>query len=125
MTVPPRGFSVAEFRGRTERAQHLMAAEDLDALLLTTAPEVRYFSGFLTRFWESPTRPWFLIVPAFGQANRGDPGHRRRSDVQDVARRRPNVERTAPGWMMACPSWRTTLREVSARPWADRRTDGA
>lgn len=43
-----------------------MAHADLAALLLTTEPEVRYFSGFLTRFWESPTRPWFLIVPATG-----------------------------------------------------------
>mmetsp|Transcript_7280 Transcript_7280/g.12201 ORF Transcript_7280/g.12201 Transcript_7280/m.12201 type:complete len:364 (-) Transcript_7280:1246-2337(-) len=43
-----------------------MAEAELDALLLTTEPEVRYFTGYLTRFWESPTRPWFLIVPATG-----------------------------------------------------------
>ncbi len=67
MTPPPTGFSAAEFQGRTERAQQLMAADDLDAVLLTTEPEVRYFSGFLTRFWESPTRPWFLVVPASGK----------------------------------------------------------
>ena len=41
-----------------------MAEAGLGALLLTTEPDVRYFTGFLTRFWESPTRPWFLIVPA-------------------------------------------------------------
>lgn len=61
-----RGFPEAEFRDRTARAQTLMAEAGLAALLLTTEPEVRYFSGFLTRFWESPTRPWFLIVPASG-----------------------------------------------------------
>ncbi|MDX1434913.1 MAG: Xaa-Pro peptidase family protein, partial [Gammaproteobacteria bacterium] len=27
---------------------------------------VRYFSGFDTQFWESPTRPWFLVVPREG-----------------------------------------------------------
>jgi Xaa-Pro aminopeptidase len=43
-----------------------MEAASLDALLLTTEPEVRYFTGYLTRFWESPTRPWFLIVPRSG-----------------------------------------------------------
>ena len=43
-----------------------MAQEGLGALLLTTEPDVRYFTGFLTRFWESPTRPWFLVVPASG-----------------------------------------------------------
>ena len=37
------------------------------ALLLTTEPEVRYFTGYLTRFWESPSRPWFLVVPASGR----------------------------------------------------------
>lgn len=61
-----RGFPPEEFRARTARARSRMAEAGLDALLLTTEPEVRYFSGFLTRFWESPTRPWFLIVPATG-----------------------------------------------------------
>lgn len=44
-----------------------MAEGSIDALLLTTEPEVRYFSGFLTQFWQSPTRPWFLVVPATGR----------------------------------------------------------
>lgn len=43
-----------------------MAARGLDALLLTTPPDVFYVTGFLTRFWESPTRPWFAILPAAG-----------------------------------------------------------
>ena len=62
-----RGFEVSEYADRTARAQALMAKHDLAALLLTTEPEVRYFTGYLTRFWESPTRPWFLIVPATGK----------------------------------------------------------
>jgi len=61
-----RGFDTSEFADRTARAQKLMAEHDLAALLLTTEPEVRYFTGYLTRFWESPTRPWYLIVPAAG-----------------------------------------------------------
>lgn len=61
-----RGFPDAEFRARVTRAQAMMACEGLDALLLTTEPEVRYYTGFLTRFWESPTRPWFLVVPLKG-----------------------------------------------------------
>ena len=51
---------------RTDRAQRLMAQHGFDALLLTTEPEVRYFTGFLSRFWESPTRPWFVIIPREG-----------------------------------------------------------
>jgi len=49
------------------RARRAMTAAGLDALLLTTEPEVRYFSGFLTQFWQSPTRPWFLVVPRSGK----------------------------------------------------------
>jgi len=67
MPAPIRGFPQAEFEQRTERAQHAMAAAQLDALLLTTEPNVRYFSGFHSQFWESPTRPWYLIVPAEGR----------------------------------------------------------
>ena len=66
MSTPVRGFADDEFRARTARAQALMAQADLAALLLTTEPEVRYYTGFLTRFWESPTRPWFVVVPAQG-----------------------------------------------------------
>ena len=44
-----------------------MADAGLAALLLTTEPEVRYFSGFLTPFWQSPTRPWFLVLPRQGK----------------------------------------------------------
>lgn len=44
-----------------------MSDEGIDALLLTTEPNVRYFSGFLTQFWQSPTRPWFLVVPWQGK----------------------------------------------------------
>ncbi len=63
----PRGFGQFEFETRVERAQRLMATAELGALLLTTEPEVRYFSGFLTPFWLSPTRPWFLILPREGK----------------------------------------------------------
>ncbi len=59
-------FDPSEFRARTHRAQAAMAKHGLAGLLLTTEPDVRYFTGFLTRFWESPTRPWFVIVPASG-----------------------------------------------------------
>ncbi|QDL92576.1 aminopeptidase P family protein [Paroceanicella profunda] len=64
--MPSRGFSPEDYAVRTARAQSAMALAGLDALLLTSEPDIRYFTGFLTRFWESPTRPWFLVVPAGG-----------------------------------------------------------
>ena len=62
-----RGFSIDQFEKRTLKAQQLMQNHGLDALLLTTETNVRYFTGFLTRFWESPTRPWYLIIPSKGK----------------------------------------------------------
>lgn len=60
-------FAVAEFEARTERAQQAMHSAGLDALFLCTEAEVRYFTGYRTLFWQSPTRPWFLIVPLEGK----------------------------------------------------------
>ena len=62
-----RGFNIDQFEKRTLKAQQLMQQHGLDALLLTTETSVRYFTGFLTRFWESPTRPWYLIIPPQGK----------------------------------------------------------
>lgn len=61
--APGRGFEQREFEDRTARAQAAMHAAGMDAILLTNEPEVRYFTGFQTQFWESPTRPWFVVVP--------------------------------------------------------------
>lgn len=66
-SAPPRGFPAAEFEGRTHRAQAMMAERGIDAILLTTEPEIRYFTGYLTQFWQSPTRPWFTLIPASGK----------------------------------------------------------
>lgn len=62
-----RGFPNAEFEARTAKAQVLMAEQGLAGLFLMSEPDVRYFSGFHTLFWQSPTRPWFLFVPASGK----------------------------------------------------------
>ncbi|QDG75548.1 Xaa-Pro peptidase family protein [Labrenzia sp. PHM005] len=60
-------FPEQEFEDRTERAQRLMHAQKLDALLFTTEAEVRYFTGFRTLFWQSPARPWFCVLPKSGK----------------------------------------------------------
>lgn len=65
--APERGFQRSEFELRTTKAQALMRQQGLSALLLCTEPEVRYYSGFHTPFWLSPTRPWFLVIPAQGK----------------------------------------------------------
>ena len=69
-----RGFPVAEFEERTARAQRMLADSELGALLVCTEPEVRYFTGFHTPFWQSPTRPWFIVIPQCGQPTAVIPG---------------------------------------------------
>lgn len=60
-------FPDQEFEARVTGAQQHMHAAGIEALLLTTEPDIRYYSGFRTQFWQSPTRPWFLIIPGHGQ----------------------------------------------------------
>ena len=62
-----RGFSTPEFEERLIKAQDIMQQYKLDGLLLTTPQNIRYFTGYDSQFWESPTRPWFLVVPASGK----------------------------------------------------------
>ncbi len=58
---------MAEYQRRTDLAQAVMAERGLDVVMLCTEPEVRYFTGFFTPFWQSPTRPWFVLLPASGK----------------------------------------------------------
>ncbi|MEB8389369.1 Xaa-Pro peptidase family protein [Rhodobacteraceae bacterium KMM 6894] len=88
-TIPPHGFAHSEFEARTARAQSIMRRHRLDALLVTTAFDFRYFSGLDMQFWESPTRPWFLIVPANGKPiavipEIGAPEVAERTWIQDI-----------------------------------------
>jgi Xaa-Pro aminopeptidase len=64
--LPLVDFPDAEFEARAATAQRLMRAEGLEALFFTTEAEMRYFTGFRTLFWQSATRPWFLVLPAEG-----------------------------------------------------------
>ena len=68
LLIPPaRGFERSEFALRTEKLQQQMALQQIDAVFFTTEPEFRYYSGFKSQFWQSPTRPWFLVIPAQGK----------------------------------------------------------
>ena len=62
-----KGFADEEFENRTLRAQEIMHEYELDGILLTTPQNIRYFTGYDSQFWESPTRPWFVIVPLSGK----------------------------------------------------------
>jgi len=65
--LTPRGFPVDEFEARVSKAQAEMHAQEMDGIVLSTPQNFRYFSGFNSQFWESPTRPFFLVVPREGK----------------------------------------------------------
>ncbi len=67
IAAPARGFEEIEYRSRMANAQSKMAEAGLAGILLMTEPEVRYFTGFQTLFWQSPTRPWFVFLPVEGK----------------------------------------------------------
>ena len=60
------GFKLKEYENRLEKAQSLMHLNQIDILLITSEQFMRYFTGFSTQFWQSPTRPWYLIIPFKG-----------------------------------------------------------
>jgi Xaa-Pro dipeptidase len=64
-----RPFTRREFANRIERARRLMTSERLDGVLVSSEVHLEYLSGFRTVFsWNSPSRPWYFIVPRVGQA---------------------------------------------------------
>ena len=65
--IPQRGFNEDEFIERLLKAQILMEQYGLGCILLTSESEVYYFTGFMTEFWQSPTRPWYVILPSRGK----------------------------------------------------------
>ena len=65
--LPQRGFAEEEFEQRLIRAQKIMKSYKFDGILITTPQNIRYFTGYDSQFWESPTRPWFVVVPASGK----------------------------------------------------------
>ncbi len=62
-----KGFITAEFEQRTNKLQATMHTHQIDNILLTTESNIRYYSGFYSPMWYSPTRPWFLLIPASGK----------------------------------------------------------
>lgn len=64
---PVRGFPDAEFETRAAAIQSNMREQGVDVLWLSTEADVRYLTGFITHFWQSPTRPWYLLLPQSGK----------------------------------------------------------
>jgi Xaa-Pro aminopeptidase len=63
-----RPFTQAEMEGRAERARKLMTKYKLDAVMVTSEPNLEYLSGFMSQFpWASPSRPWYFVLPRVGQ----------------------------------------------------------
>ncbi len=61
---PKRGFEVSEYENRLDNIQKLMHESSMDAILLTTQADIEYYTGFKTQFFQSPTRPWYVLIPS-------------------------------------------------------------
>ena len=61
-----RSFSSLEFETRVQRACAEMTAARLDGLLITSEANFRYFTGFDSQTWISPTRPRYFVLPRCG-----------------------------------------------------------
>ena len=55
-------FPKEEFISRIEKIQIHIEKENIDAVIITSPSNFRYFTGLDSNFWESPTRPWYLII---------------------------------------------------------------
>ena len=58
-----RGFPIKEYQDRVLKLQKQMHSNNIDLILITSPHNFRYFTGLNSYFWESPTRPWFLLIP--------------------------------------------------------------
>lgn len=67
LPTPARGFPDAEFESRAAAIQSNMRDQGVDVLWLSTEADIRYLTGFLTQFWQSPTRPWYVLLPQSGK----------------------------------------------------------
>ena len=68
-SIPQRGFSQSEFEQRAQKAQRIMNEEKLDAILLTTEPNVRYFNAaeISSVFLYNMAMGTILIIPKNGK----------------------------------------------------------
>ena len=67
MNIPKRGFETAEYENRLGKIQKLMFDAKMDAILLTTQVDIEYYTGFKSQFFQSPTRPWYVLIPSTGK----------------------------------------------------------
>ena len=61
------GFPKEEYLKRLDNIHKKLENENIDAIVITSPANFRYFSGLDSNFWESPTRPWFLIISKNGK----------------------------------------------------------
>jgi Xaa-Pro dipeptidase len=64
--IPSRNFERSEFERRVLNIQKILIKRNVNILLLSSEADIRYFTGFMTQFWQSPTRPWFLLIKPEG-----------------------------------------------------------
>ena len=85
MSIPKRGFAVSEYERRLDNIQKLMFESKMDAILLTTQVDIEYYTGFKSQFFQSPTRPWYVLIPSCLLYTSPSPRDMRRSRMPSSA----------------------------------------
>lgn len=63
LEAPKRGFEVKEYEARLKKIHKMMLQNKIDVILLTSKVDIEYYTGFKSQFFESPTRPWYVLIP--------------------------------------------------------------
>ncbi len=66
-------FPKEEFISRIEKIQIYIEKKNIDAVIITSPSNFRYFTGLDSNFWESPTRPWYVFISCTSGARWGLP----------------------------------------------------
>lgn len=57
-----RYFPIYEFENRLKKLRNELIKNNIDVILITNQSNFHYFTGFISQFWESPTRPMYLLI---------------------------------------------------------------
>ena len=62
-----RNFPIFEFENRLRKLRYEMKKNNIDIILITEQANFHYFTGFVSQFWESPTRPIYLLISKYDE----------------------------------------------------------
>jgi Xaa-Pro dipeptidase len=88
-----RGFPKSEYQQRFEWIRNEMMRKELEVIVLTSPNEIYYYTGLTTQFFQSPSRPYYLLLT---------PNYRTPIAIFPEIMGSPILETT---WVESCRTW--------------------